>query len=124
MLASFYTELVQCVKPLNIDEVHYSFVDKDIDDSKTYITYYRVSKQPDYELNIFVSTVQVSIFSKELEIANKVRNDISKHFSNMNKIILDTEICGTTIESEIEEYDYENKLYQAITTIKFLTKEL
>ena len=123
MLNAFYTELVQCVKPLNIDEVHYSFVDKDIDDSKTYITYYRVSKQPDYELNIFVSTVQVSIFSKELEIANKVRNHISMHFSDMNKIILDTEICGTTIESEMEEYDYENKLYQAITTIKLLYKK-
>lgn len=124
MLNAFYKELVECVNPLGIDEVHYNFVEKQIDtkSAKTYITYFRASKKPDYEIGICVSTIQVSVFNQKLETAVKVRDEVSRHFSDMVKIIDDTEICGVSIISELEKYDNEDNLHQAITTIKFLTK--
>ncbi len=121
MLDDFYNELKACVKPLGVDEVHYSFVEGKIDDKKTYITYSRILKSPDYTAGVSSSSIQVSVFSKKLNEAIRVRDSISMHFDDMNTIIGNTEVYGARIENETETYDHEAKLHQVITTIRLLT---
>ena len=124
MLNDFYNELLICANELDVTEVHYSHVEKNIDEHKTYITYYRTLKTTDYEIGVDSSVIQISIFSKSFEIAINTRDSISKYFVGMNKIIGTTQICGSSIESEIESYDYESKMHHAITSIRFLTKNI
>ncbi len=122
MINDFYNELFNYANKLGITEVHYSHVENEIDNNKTYITYYRTSKNTDYEIDIDSSVIQVSIFSKSLEVAITTRDSISKYFTAINKIVGTTQICSSIIESEIDSYDYESKMHHAITNIRLLTK--
>ncbi len=87
MINDFYNELVECARTLKITEVHYSHVESEINERKTYITYYRTSKNTDYEISVDSSVIQVSIFSKSLEVAITTRDSISKYFTAINKIV-------------------------------------
>ena len=123
MLECFYILLKETLKVFENTKVYYSFVSDDISENVHYVVFSNIMTLPDYELSVFVSTYQVSIFSKDLKKAIEIRDAISLHFSDMKMMRGSLEICETSIESEKSEYSKEDKLHQEIIEIKILYKK-
>lgn len=121
MNSELVRKIKESVKSFGLENnVYYNFVDdKNIDKTKTYITYSKYSSTPNYKMNVASSVFDISVFSSELSKAVETRNRISAF---MYLIENESVILETDIEEEKDLYDDEAKMHQCLLTLRVLHK--
>lgn len=100
------------------NNIYYNFVeDKNIDKTKTYITYSKYSSTPDYKIFLASSVFDISVFSNKLSTASSVRDTAAKYLAGIEN---EETILETNIEETKDLYDDVSKMHQALLTIRIL----